>query len=55
VSPHEYDALGKEFEDKEHDLFRESGFEDIVGRVAAIEKKLGIDDLAQFTRSPLTK
>ncbi len=49
VSPHEYDALGEEFEKKEHQLFGEDGFEKMVDRVAGIEKQLGMDDLAQFT------
>lgn len=54
VSANEYDSLGEEFEDKEHELFGKNGFEDIVGRVAAIEKSLGIYDLAQFTKPPIT-
>jgi hypothetical protein len=45
----EYDALGEEFENKEHQLFGEGGFESVVDKVAAIEKQLGIYDLAQFT------
>jgi hemerythrin-like domain-containing protein len=49
VSVNEYDALGEEFEDKEHQLFGADGFEKMVDRVAGIEKKLGIYDLAQFT------
>lgn len=49
VSPNEYDALGEEFESKEHELFGEDGFEVMVDRVAAIEKTLGIYDLSQFT------
>jgi hemerythrin-like domain-containing protein len=49
VSGNEYDALGEQFEDKEHDLFGADGFEKMVDRVAGIEKKLGIYDLAQFT------
>jgi hemerythrin-like domain-containing protein len=49
VSGHEYDSLGEEFEDKEHQLFGEDGFEKMVDRVAGIEKALGIYDLAQFT------
>lgn len=49
VSPNEYDSLGEEFERKEHDLFGRDGFEGIVERVAAIEKRLGIEDLTQFT------
>ena len=49
VSANEYDALGDQFEDKEHKLFGEDGFEKMVDRVAGIEKKLGIYELAQFT------
>jgi len=49
VSEHEYDALGEEFEKKENQLFGGEGFEKNVAAVAAIEKKLGIYDLAQFT------
>jgi hemerythrin-like domain-containing protein len=49
VSLNEYDALGEDFERKEHELFGEDGFEKMVDKVAGIEKKLGIYDLAQFT------
>jgi hemerythrin-like domain-containing protein len=49
VSAHEYDALGDDFEKKEHQLFGSDGFEKMVDRVAGIEKKLGIYDLAAFT------
>jgi hemerythrin-like domain-containing protein len=52
VTPNEYDALGEDFERKEHDLFGEGGFEKIVEKVATIEKKLGIYDLAKFTPKP---
>ncbi len=49
VSPHEYDALGDDFEKKEDELFGEEGFFKVVDQVAELEKKLGIYDLAQFT------
>jgi len=49
VSGSEYDALGEEFEDREHELFGEDGFDRIVDQVAGIERKLGIYDLDQFT------
>jgi hemerythrin-like domain-containing protein len=49
VSANEYDALGDDFEKKENELFGSDGFEKMVDRVAGIEKKLGIYDLAQFT------
>jgi len=49
VTSKEYDALGEEFEKKEHELFGKEGFEGMVEKVSANEKKLGINDLAQFT------
>jgi hemerythrin-like domain-containing protein len=49
VSANEYDTLGEEFEDKEHQLFGADGFEKIVSEVAGLEQKLGIYDLARFT------
>jgi hemerythrin-like domain-containing protein len=49
VSRQEYDALGEDFEKKEHQLFGKEGFEGMVERVGKIEKSLGIYELAQFT------
>jgi hemerythrin-like domain-containing protein len=49
VTAHEYGALGEDFEKKEHALFGLDGFEKMVARVEAIERRLGIFDLAQFT------
>ncbi|WP_295440753.1 hemerythrin domain-containing protein [uncultured Thiodictyon sp.] len=49
VPPGEYDALGEEFENKEHALFGADGFEKAVDEVATIEKSLGIYELGQFT------
>jgi hemerythrin-like domain-containing protein len=49
VMPNEYDSLGEQFEDQEHKLFGEDGFEKVVEEVAGIEKNLGIENLAQFT------
>ena len=49
ITPKEYDVLGDKFEDREHELFGKEGFEGIVVQIAAIEKALGIYDLAQFT------
>lgn len=51
VSAHEYDALGEEFEKREHQLFGEDGFERIVEEVAQLERQLGIADLQRFTPS----
>src|SRR2546427_13113521 len=49
VSRNEYDALGEDFEKREHQLFGKEGFEGMVPRVEQIEKQLGIYDLSQFT------
>ena len=49
VSAHEFDSLGEDFEKKEDELFGDDGFFKIVDRVAGIEKKFGIYELAQFT------
>ncbi|MGA2257529.1 MAG: hemerythrin domain-containing protein [Thermoguttaceae bacterium] len=49
VTQSEYDALGEDFEKKENQLFGDGGFEKNVAQVEAIEKTLGIYDLAQFT------
>jgi hemerythrin-like domain-containing protein len=48
VTANEYDALGEEFEEEEHKLFGEEGFHEIVRQVTEIERRLRIEDLAQF-------
>jgi hemerythrin-like domain-containing protein len=45
----EYDDLGEAFEDREHQLFGEHGFENMVAEVARLEQSLGIHDLSLFT------
>lgn len=49
VSENEYDALGESFEREEHRLFGEDGFGKVVAEVEALERRLGIADLAGFT------
>ena len=44
-----YRELGEKFEDREHELFGERGFEQTVAEVAKLEAALGIADLASFT------
>ncbi|HEX9007529.1 MAG TPA: hemerythrin domain-containing protein [Bacteroidota bacterium] len=51
MKPAEYDAMGDEFEKKEHQLFGEEGFEKFVEKVADLERSLGIYDLSKFTPS----
>jgi hemerythrin-like domain-containing protein len=49
VSAREYDALGEDFEKKEHELFGKEGFEGMVEKTAEIEKAMGLYDLRQFS------
>jgi hemerythrin-like domain-containing protein len=49
VSPHEYDALGEQFEKIERQTFGGDGFDMYIDKVMEIEKQLGIYELAQFT------
>jgi len=49
VSAHEYDSLGDDFEKREDEIFGDEGFFRVVDQVAAMEKRLGIYELAQFT------
>ncbi|HLP17082.1 MAG TPA: hemerythrin domain-containing protein [Bacteroidota bacterium] len=49
VSPHEYDALGDDFENEEKKKFGNEGFESVLQRVESLEKQVGIYDLSRFT------
>ena len=49
IAANEYDALGEDFERKEHDLFGADGFEGVVEEIATLEKALGIYELSSFT------
>lgn len=55
ISKDEYNRLGDVFEDKEHQLFGEDGFEKTVTKVSEIEKQLGIYNLSQFTPQIMKK
>jgi hemerythrin-like domain-containing protein len=44
-----YEELGEQFEENEHRLFGEHGFEDTVAEVAKLEAAYDIADLAKFT------
>ncbi len=44
----QYEKMGDQFEDEEHKRFGAHGFEDAVAQVAALEKELGIFNLAEF-------
>jgi len=49
VAPHEYDAMGEQFESIERKTFGGDGFDIYLDKVTALEKQLGIYDLNQFT------
>jgi hemerythrin-like domain-containing protein len=49
VSENEYKEMGEKFEDEEQRLFGKNGFENMVSKVAEIEKEWGIYLLSQFT------
>lgn len=55
ISEKEFKELGEKFDDLEHNLFGDNGFEDMVKNVAALEKDLGIYQLEQFTPEINTK
>ncbi len=44
-----YSELGERFEEREHALFGEDGFDQIVAEIGRIEAGLEIHDLAEFT------
>jgi hemerythrin-like domain-containing protein len=45
----EYDALGEDFERREHQLFGGDGFAQAVAEIDGIEKRMGMENLASFT------
>jgi hemerythrin-like domain-containing protein len=51
LTPSEYDSMGDEFEKRERELFGQDGFEGVVAKVGALERQVGLFDLAQFTPS----
>jgi hemerythrin-like domain-containing protein len=53
VSSNEYDSIGEEMERNERRTFGGDGFDMAVDKVAEVERKLGIYDLAQFTPAAL--
>lgn len=52
LPPRELDEMGDKFEEIEHQQFGEDGFEKAVREISAIEKVLGLSDLAHFTAPP---
>jgi hypothetical protein len=44
-----YPELGERFEEKEHEIFGEHGFQAVVAQVSQLETAFGIANLTQFT------
>jgi hemerythrin-like domain-containing protein len=53
LSARQLDEAGDEFEDIERQQFRGDGFDMAVDQVSAIERRLGLHDLARFTAPPI--
>ena len=51
----EYNELGEKFEELEHEIFGEDGFESALRRMEEIESSLGLTNLEMFTAPPLPK
>ncbi|HEY4170834.1 MAG TPA: hemerythrin domain-containing protein [Reyranella sp.] len=49
VTPNEFEQIGEALEKSETDKFGTDGFEKVVKKVEALEKRLGINDISQFT------
>lgn len=49
VKAKDFDEMGDKFEDREHKLFGDQGYEKMVEKVAGIEKLLAMEDLTLFT------
>lgn len=50
LSPEAYADLGEAFEEHEHELFGDDPFGRFVDRVADLERRLGINDIARYSR-----
>lgn len=49
VTPNEFEQIGEALEKSETEKFGADGFEKVAKKVEALEKRLGIDDISQFT------
>lgn len=49
VTPNEFEQIGETLEKSETEKFGADGFEKVAKTVEALEKRLGINDLSQFT------
>jgi len=49
VTPNEFEQIGEALEKSETEKFGADGFEKVAKKVEALEKRLGISDISQFT------
>ena len=49
VTPNEFEQIGEALEKSETEKFGADGFEKVAKKVEALEKRLGINDISQFT------
>lgn len=49
VTPNEFEQIGEMLEKSETEKFGADGFEKVAKKVEALEKRIGINDLSQFT------
>jgi hemerythrin-like domain-containing protein len=49
VTPNEFEQIGEALEKRETEKFGADGFEKVAKKVEALEKRLGINDLTQFS------
>ena len=49
VTPNEFEQIGQALEKSETEKFGADGFEKVAKKVEALEKRLGINDISQFT------
>ena len=54
MTPDKYHEMSEKFEDIEHEMFGEDGFEKAVRQITEIETELGMADLSLFTAPPLS-
>jgi hemerythrin-like domain-containing protein len=54
LTPEQMHEMNEKFEDIEHQMFGEDGFEKAVRQISEIETELGMTDLAKFTAPPVS-
>jgi hemerythrin-like domain-containing protein len=53
LNDEDLDEMNDKFEEIEHQMFGEDGFENAVKQIAAIETEMGLADISKFTAGPI--